>query len=46
MECLNEHCPVPQPKFGHCEDCALELLESEGFSFAESLKILKIVFGE
>ena len=45
MECLNEHCPVPQPKLGLCEDCAVELLEAE-FTFAEALKIVKIIFGE
>ena len=46
MECLNEHCPVPQPKLGLCEDCAIETLEDQGYSFAEALKITKIIFGE
>jgi len=46
MDCLNEHCPVPAPKLGLCEDCAIEQLEAGGYKFSEALKIIKIIFGE
>lgn len=46
MYCPNELCPVVTPKSGLCEDCAIEQLEDKGYSFAEALKIVKIIYGE
>lgn len=46
MECLYEHCPVIAPRLGLCEECAIEQLEAQGYTFAEAVKIAEIIYGE